>query len=44
MIKQGRKRPLDTLNKMIERRDRENERERRREREKGRRRDIEREG
>ena len=38
--KQGRKRPLDTPKRMIERRDREGERER----EKGRRRDIEREG
>ena len=39
-LKQGRKRPLDTPKKMIERREREKERER----EKGRRRDIEREG
>ena len=40
MKKQGRKRPLDTLKRMIERREREGERER----EKGRRRDLEREG
>ena len=39
-VQQGRKRPLDTPKKMIERREREKERER----EKGRRRDIEREG
>ena len=39
-IKQGRKRPLDTPKKMIER----GEREKEREREKGRRSDIEREG
>ena len=38
--KQGRKRPLDTLKRMIERREREKERERK----KGRRRDIESKG
>ena len=40
IVKQGRKRPLDTPKRMIERREREKERERK----KGRRRDIEREG